>query len=108
MQEATARVPADTPPTIRRAARPAAPAVVVAVIFVAMIALSIWYLTRPVPLVIQGEVQSRTFDMAARVDGRVAQIVVARSQDVQQGAPLIRIDNPELIAKERQSEAALA
>jgi HlyD family secretion protein len=56
---------------------------------------------------VQGEVQSRTFDLAARVDGRIAQIVVARSQDVQQGAPLIRIDNPELIAKERQSEAAV-
>ena len=37
--------------------------------------------------------------MAARVDGRVGQIVVARSQNVKQGAPLIRIENPELIAK---------
>src|SRR5271157_5646687 len=55
MQEATARVPADTPPTIRRAAQPIGPAVVVAVLFAAMIALSIWYLTRPVPLVIQSE-----------------------------------------------------
>jgi HlyD family secretion protein len=80
--------------------------VIVAVLFVAMIGLSIWYLTRREPLVVQGEVQSRTFDLAARVDGRIAQIVVERSQDVRQGAPLIRIDNPELIAKERQSEAA--
>jgi HlyD family secretion protein len=57
--------------------------------------------------VIQGEVQSRTFDMAARVDGRIGKILVSRSQDVKQGAPLIRIENPELLAKERQSEAAL-
>ena len=76
-------------------------------LFVVMIGLSLWYLTRREPLVIQGEVQSRTFDMAARVDGRIGQIIVARSQDVPLGAPLIRIDNPELIAKERQSEAAL-
>ena len=80
---------------------------IVAVLFVVMIGLSLWYLTRRVLLVIQGEVQSRTFDMAARVDGRIGQIIVARSQDVPLGAPLIRIDNPELIAKERQSEAAL-
>jgi HlyD family secretion protein len=73
-----------------------------------MIGLSIWYLTRQEPLVVQGEVQCRTFDMAARVDGRVAQIAVSRSENVKQGAPIIRIENPELIAKYRQSEADLA
>ena len=72
-----------------------------------MIGLSIWYLTRREPLVIQGEVQSRTFDMAARVDGRIGEILVSRSQDVRQGAPLIRIDNPELVARQRQSAAGL-
>jgi len=82
-----------------RATRPAPAAVIVAVLFVVMIGLSIWYLTRREPLVVQGEVQSRTFDLAARVDGRIGQIVVDRSQDVKQGAPLIRIDNPELIAE---------
>jgi HlyD family secretion protein len=91
----------------RRMRRPAPVVLIVGVLFVAMIALSIWYLSRREPLVIQGEVQSRTFDIAARVDGRIGEIVVSRSQDVRQGAPLIRIDNPELIAKERQSEAAL-
>ncbi len=90
-----------------RLRRPAPAVLIVVVLFVVMIGLSLWYLTRREPLVIQGEVQSRTFDMAARVDGRIGQIVVARSQDVSQGAPLIRIDNPELIAKEKQSEAAL-
>ena len=80
---------------------------IVAVLFVTMIGLSIWYLSRREPLVVQGEVQSRTFDMAARVDGRIGQIVVARSQNVKQGAPLIRIDNPELLAKQRQSQADL-
>ena len=102
MSEATSR-----PPMVGRLRRPAPAVLIVAVLFVVMIGLSLWYLTRREPLVIQGEVQSRTFDMAARVDGRIGQIVVARSQDVSQGAPLIRIDNPELIAKEKQSEAAL-
>ncbi len=57
---------------------------------------------------IQGEVQCRTFDMAARVDGRVAQIPVTRSEDVKLGSPIIRIDNPELMATYHQSEADLA
>jgi HlyD family secretion protein len=95
------------PPMVRRTRRPAPAVFIVGFLFVTMTGLSVWYLTRREPLVIQGEVQTRTFDLAARVDGRIGQIVVARSQDVSQGAPLIRIDNPELIAKERQSETAL-
>jgi HlyD family secretion protein len=107
MSEGTAptRIERATVPGRTRAPAPAL--VIVSVLFVVIIGLSVWYLSRTEPLVIQGEVQSRTFDMAARVDGRVGAITVARSQDVKQGAPLIRIDNPELIAKERESEAAL-
>jgi HlyD family secretion protein len=93
---------------ISRRRLPPPAALIVGVLFVAMIGLSVWYLTRREPLVVQGEVQARTFDMAARVDGRIGQIVVARAQDVTQGAPLIRIDNPELLAKRRQSNADLA
>jgi HlyD family secretion protein len=89
-------------------APPIAAIAIVSALFVTMIGLSVWYLTRQEPLVVQGEVQCRTFDMAARVDGRVAQIAVSRSENVKQGAPIIRIENPELIAKYRQSEADLA
>src|SRR6185503_20464487 len=99
----TLEVPSPRPTTematAHRAPRASPAMLIVAVLFVVMVGLSLWYLTRRVPLVIQGEVQSRTFDMAARVDGRIGQIIVARSQDVPLGAPLIRIDNPELIAK---------
>src|SRR5277367_6384952 len=91
----------------RRPRRPTPAVLIVAVLFVTMIGLSIWYLSRREPLVVQGEVQSRTFDMAARVDGRIGRIVVARSQNVRQGDPLILIDNPELVAREKQSEANL-
>ena len=106
MSPATSVAPTPVANISRRRLPPPA-ALIVGVLFVAMIGLSIWYLTRREPLVVQGEVQSRTFDMAARVDGRIGQIVVARAQDVMQGAPLIRIDNPELLAKQRQSNADL-
>jgi len=102
---------AETPNQVAEPHRPRHPApavLIVGVLFVTMIGLSVWYLTRREPLVVQGEVQSRTFDMAARVDGRIGQIVVARAQNVTQNAPLIRIDNPELLAKHRQSQANLA
>ena len=105
----TSQIGAPKPVAAARAPQRPAPAVlIVAVLFVTMIGLSVWYLTRREPLVVQGSVQSRTFDLAARVDGLVGQIVVVRAQDVKQGAPLIRIDNPELLAKQRQSVADLA
>jgi HlyD family secretion protein len=107
MSEVQTRAPIAKAARLRSPRFPSPAVLLVVVLFVTMIGLSIWYLARPVPLVIQGEVQSRTFDMAARVDGRIGEIVVARAQNVAQGAPLIRIDNPELLAKERQSEANL-
>jgi HlyD family secretion protein len=107
MADEAIQKPATQTPLIVPARRPAPAVFIVGLLFAGMIGLSIWYLTKREPLVVQGEVQSRTFDMAARVDGRIAQIVVARSQNVRQGAPLIRIDNPELVAKARQSEAML-
>jgi multidrug resistance efflux pump len=82
MSEGTARRPIVETPMIRRTRRPAPTVFIVGILFVAMLGLSIWYLSRREPLVIQGEVQSRTFDMAARVDGRIGEIVASRSQDV--------------------------
>jgi len=61
---------------------------------------------QPQPLLVQGEVDATRFDIAARVDGRVAEIPVVRGQDVPAGAVLVRIDNPETIAKHEQTLAA--
>src|SRR5262247_3695693 len=82
------------------------PSIVVAVVIAAVAGLSIWYLVRPAPLLVQGEVDATRLDIAARVDGRVAEIPVVRGQDVAAGAVLVRIDNPETIAKHEQALAA--
>jgi HlyD family secretion protein len=71
----------------------------VALLLAAIFASSIWYLSRPAPLIIQGEADSRRVDIAARVDGRVGQLPVVRGQTVAAGAVLLRIDNPELAAR---------
>ena len=80
--------------------------IIVGVVAVAIPALSIWYLIQPAPLLIQGEVDATQLDIAARVDGRVAEILVNEGQDVAAGAVLVRIDNPETIAKNDQALAA--
>src|SRR5262244_1872949 len=82
------------------------PAIIVGVVVAVVATLSMWYLLRPQPLLVQGEVDATRFDIAARVDGRVAQIPVERGQDVAAGAVLVRIDNPETIAKNEQALAA--
>jgi HlyD family secretion protein len=82
------------------------PSIIVGLVVAAVVGLSIWYLVRPEPLLVQGEVDATRLDIAARVDGRVADIPVLRGQDVAAGAVLVRIDNPETIAKHEQTLAA--
>jgi HlyD family secretion protein len=97
------------PPTLtpkRRSLAFSIPSLIVGVLIAALAALSIWYLVRGEPLLVQGEVDATRLDIAARVDGRVADIPVARGQDVSAGAVLVRIDNPETIAKHEQALAA--
>jgi HlyD family secretion protein len=82
------------------------PSIIVGVVVAAVAGLSIWYLVRPEPLLVQGEVDATRLDIAARVDGRVGDIPVERGQNVGAGAVLVRIDNPETLAKQAQMAAA--
>src|SRR5215471_17711875 len=94
-------------PTDDKRPRPArAPSIIVGVVIAAVAGLSIWYLVRPQPLLVQGEADATRFDLAARVDGRVAEIPVVRGQNVDANAVLVRIDNPETVAKHEQALAA--
>jgi HlyD family secretion protein len=99
--EATKQVPQE-----RAAASTRVPSIIVGAVVAVLAALSIWYLVRPQPLLVQGEVDATRFDIAARVDGRVAEIPAVRGEDVAAGAVLVRIDNPETIAKNEQAVAA--
>jgi HlyD family secretion protein len=84
------------------------PSIIVAIVAAAVIVLSMYYLMRPEPLLVQGEVDATRLDIAARVDGRVKEIPVERGQNVPAGAVLVRIDNPETLAKHGQMMAAKA
>ena len=81
------------------------PGMIVGLIVAAIAGLSIWYLVRPQPLLVQGEVDATRLDIAGRIDGRVADIPVTRGENVAAGAVLVRIDNPENIAKREQAVA---
>ena len=106
VQAATEAAPAAEVPKKPAAAPTRAPSIVVGVVAAAVAGLSIWYLVRPEPLLVQGEVDATRFDIAARVDGRVADVPVERGQNIDAGAVLVRIDNPENVAKHAQAAAA--
>jgi HlyD family secretion protein len=84
------------------------PSIIVGTVAAVVVALSVFYLLRPEPLLVQGEADATRLDIAARVDGRVKEIPVERGQSVPAGAVLVRIDNPETLAKHGQMKAAMA
>src|SRR5882724_10239600 len=85
-----------------------APSIVVGIVAAIVVALSAFYLLRPEPLLVQGEADATRLDIAARVDGRVKEIPVNRGQNVPANAVLVRIANPETLAKHEQMRAAMA
>jgi multidrug resistance efflux pump len=62
--------------TRTRAPATRAPSIIVGIVAAAVVALSVFYLLRPEPLLVQGEVDATRLDIAARVDGRVKEIPV--------------------------------
>jgi HlyD family secretion protein len=98
--------PPAAPPKAKAATPVNIPAIIVGVVIVAVAVLSVYYLVRGEPLLVQGEVDATRFDTAARVDGRVGEVPVMRGQNVDANAVLVRIDNPETIAKHEQAVAA--
>ena len=97
--------PVAAPKRLREGRRFEPRVIITAVLFIAIIGLAIWYLARPEPLLVQGEADSTRIDIAARVSGRLTKIAVARGQNVEAGATLIVIDNPETVAELHQAEA---
>jgi HlyD family secretion protein len=101
-----ARAAPVAPASVARKPATFVPSIIVGLVAATVAGLSIWYLVRPEPLLVQGEVDATRYDLAARVDGRVAEIPVERGQDIAAGAVLVKIDNPETIAKNEQAVAA--
>src|SRR6478736_5283546 len=83
------------------------PSIIVGIVAAIVVALSVFYLLRREPLLVQGEADATRLDIAARVDGRVKEIPVERGQNVPAGAVLVRIDNPENVDKKAQMKAAM-
>lgn len=73
----------------------------------ALVALSVWWVTRPGPLLIQGEVAAPRVDVSARTSGRVAAVHADLGQRVEQGAPLAELSNPQLVTAHAAAASGL-
>ncbi len=77
-------------------------------IVVAIVAVSLigWYAVRPVPTLIQGEVEVKSLKISSKLAGRIEQLDVREGQSVKKGDLLFVLSTPEAQAKLRQAEAA--
>ncbi|TRD23296.1 HlyD family secretion protein [Palleronia caenipelagi] len=80
---------------------------VLLIIIVAAVAVGLWWITRPPPLIIQGEVSADRYDISARASGRVETIAVELGDSVATGDLVVRLASPELQAREETDQAAV-
>lgn len=72
---------------------------------ITMFALAGWFLLKPPPLVIQGEVDATQTQVASKLFGRVATVQVKNGEFVKKGQLLLTLDSPEIRAKMTQATA---
>lgn len=58
-------------------------------------------------LILQGEVDTRTYDLSSKITGRVKRIHIEEGDMVQAGQTLITLDIPDITAKHEQAKAAV-
>ncbi|MDT8854416.1 efflux RND transporter periplasmic adaptor subunit [Paracoccaceae bacterium Fryx2] len=73
----------------------------------ALVALSVWWVTRPGPLLVQGEVAAPRVDVSARASGRVAEVLADLGDRAEAGMLLVRLSNPQLVTAHAAAASGL-
>lgn len=71
-----------------------------------VIALIGYFVTRPKPMLIQGEAEASEYRVSGKVPGRIAELYVREGDTVHKGDTVVFIDSPEVRAKLAQATAA--
>ena len=80
--------------------------VLTAVVVIAAVVFTGWYLVKSAPVIIQGTVECTTYKASSKIAGRIEDMKVVQGQSVKQGELLYVLSTPELSAKLQQAEAA--
>lgn len=73
-----------------------------------LIAVIGWFVSKPKPLIIQGEVEASEYRVSGKVPGRIEELYVREGQMVAKGDTVVFIDSPEVRAKLAQAQGAVA
>ncbi len=74
---------------------------------IVLIALIGYFVSKPKPLVIQGEAEASEYRVSGKVPGRIEELYVKEGQMVSKGDTLVFIDSPEVRAKLAQARGAV-
>ncbi len=74
-------------------------------IFTAGAIYSIYLISQPIPLEVQGEVEAREIKVGSKLPGRLDSLLVSKGQHVDENALLFTISSPEVDAKLSQASA---
>lgn len=79
--------------------------IAVAIGIAAILGFGLYSTLSPAPLAFQGQVEAREVDIAAKVPGRIREVLVREGDSVSAGDVLFELDSPELTAKMAQANA---
>jgi HlyD family secretion protein len=76
------------------------------ILIILIIAIVGYFVSKPKPLVIQGEAEASEYRISGKVPGRIEELYVKEGQEVHKGDTVAFIDSPEVRAKLIQANAA--
>lgn len=80
--------------------------IVVLVAIVAFIVYTFIIIMKPDPVILQGEIEAKQFNISSKVPGRILDVVVEKGQSVKKGDLIFSISSPEIDAKLAEADAA--
>ena len=78
------------------------------IVIIVAVSLISWYAIKPVPILLQGEVEATSYKIASKLAGRIDTLRVREGQKVAKGDLLFVLSTPEIDAKLIQAEAMRA
>ncbi len=78
----------------------------VLVAIVAFIVYTLIVVLKPEPVILQGEIEAKEYNVASKVPGRIQEIAVKKGQKVEKGDFIFSINSPEIDAKLAEANAA--
>lgn len=73
---------------------------------VAFIVYTLITIMKPEPVILQGEIEAKQFNIASKVPGRVSNVAVKKGEKVKKGDLIFSISSPEIDAKLAEANAA--